>query len=430
MVALVALLCWMPDALAMGFSSTNYTIDAAALGNVGGASGSSNYQLQSSGGEAAIGNGSSGSYKLGAGYVAQVITPEITISVQPEGLVSYFTLDENSGTVVHDASLNANLGSFVGTPSWGTGQLDQALTFNGANQAVNFSDTNQAQLTTGTIEAWVKTSSASGTVAVLGKYGSWELQLVSGRPSFYNFSNSSTCSVPSSIANGAWHHVALTLQSGVANGSMISVDGTPITACTWTPSVQTGIVSLGSRLNAGVNSMYFNGSVDQVKVFSRALSASEIKAEYTAQSGGITSGLTLGTVLPGTSGVTSFDIVALTSGSSYNLAFSQDHNLTQGAYTIPAMSGTVAVPVAWTEGTTKGLGFTLVSASATAIDSRWSGGTKFAALPGSATSIYTRSGLQTSSKDTIKAQLRLDVDTSQPSGDYQNTLIVTGTPAL
>lgn len=426
---LIALLFVVPSAQSIEFSSTNYKIDAAALGAVGGASGSGNYQLQSSGGEAAIGNGASGSYKLAAGYAAQIIEPDITISIQPEGLRNYYPLNENIGSVVLDAGIESTLGSFVGSPTWGAGKLGQALTFNGTNQAINFDNTTQAQLTNGTIQSWVKTSSATGTVTTLGKYGAWELQLVAGKPSLYNFSNSTTCSAPASIANGAWRHVAVTLQTGVSNGSFIYVDGVQVAACTWTVSVQTARVSIGSRLNGATNSAYFPGSIDHVKIFNRVLSSTEIKAEYDAQNAGIASGLTLGTVTPGISGTTSFDIATLSSGSSYTLAVSQSGNLTQGASTIPGVSGTIASPIAWTEGTTKGLGFSLVSASATAIDAKWIAGTRFAALPGSATTVYNRQGLQTGSKDTVKVRLKLDVNSSQPSGSYSNNLIVTGTAA-
>jgi len=413
---------------AMRFSSGNYTIDAATLNNVGGLSESSNYQLTSSGGEAAIGNGASGSYKLAAGYAAQVITPAITVKTQPSGLTGYYPLDENSGTITHDTSTNTYLGSFVGTPTWAVGKLGAALTFNGTNQALTFNDASQAQLTSGTIEAWVKTSTSTGTQTLIAKYGSWLLGISNGRPMLYNFSNSTTCTSTTSIADGNWHAITATLQSGVTNGSLLYIDGVQSQACTWSPQNQTGIVTVAAQYNGSAYSQYFPGTLDQIKLFNRALGAGEVLAEYTAQNAGTETGLTLQTVVPGVSNTSSFNVITLTSGSSYTLAVHQNNNLQSGANTIPAISGSIASPVSWSEGTTKGLGFTLTSTNATAIPGKWSSGNAYAALPNTSTAFYTRTGLQSGGvKDTLGIQLRLDTATDQAGGSYVNAMYITGT---
>src|SRR6187431_791284 len=84
---------------AMTFTSSNYVIDTAVLNNTGGSSSSTSYKLESSGGEAAIGEGTSGSYKLAAGYVAQLTSassPSITVTTQPNGLIGQYSFDEAS----------------------------------------------------------------------------------------------------------------------------------------------------------------------------------------------------------------------------------------------------------------------------------------------------------------------------------------------
>lgn len=84
---------WASLASAMTFSSSQYLIDSAVLNNVGGDSSSTSYQLTSSGGESAIGNGAGGSYKMPAGFVAQLPTM-LSLTVQPAGLVGYYPFDE------------------------------------------------------------------------------------------------------------------------------------------------------------------------------------------------------------------------------------------------------------------------------------------------------------------------------------------------
>lgn len=424
---IVLAVCLVPSASAMRFSSTDYVIDAATLGNVGGYTSSTNYQLTGSGGEAAIGNGASGSYKMAAGYVAQIVTPAITVKTQPSGLVGYYPLDENSGTVAHDNSSNTNLGSFVGTPTWATGKIGQSLTFDGSTQAVNLANPTATQLTTGTVELWMKSSASTGTQTMLAKYGAWLVGMSSGKPIIYNFATSTTCTGTANIADNAWHSVVVTLQNGVTNGSIIYVDGVQNQTCTWTPQNQTGTVSMAAQYNGTAYSQYFGGSIDQVKIFNRALSAQEVAAEYSAQNAGVETGLTLQTIIAGASNTSGFDVITLTSGSSYTLAISQDHDLKSGSYTIPPISASIASPAAWSEGTTKGLGFTLVSTNATPISGVWNAGASYAALPASATSFYTRTGTQSSAKDVLNMRLRLDATTSQASGAYSNTMTITGT---
>lgn len=423
MLSIVGIVLFSSSVTAMRFSSTDYVIDTAVLNNVGGYSSSTNYQLTSSGGEAAIGNGASGSYKMGAGYVAQIITPAITVETQPSGLVAYYPLDENSGTFIHDNSSNANIGSFVNTPTWTAGKISQSLTFDGATQYVNLGNPAVTQLTNGTVELWMKSTVVGAASVMVAKPNGYWVGVNSGHPALYDWTTSTTCTGTANIADGAWHHVVATLQSGVTNGSIIYVDGVQNKTCTWTPVSQTSAVALGSTSSQ----QYFNGSLDQVKIFNRILSAQEISAEYTAQNAGVETGLTLQTVLAGVSNNTTFDVITLTSGSSYNLAINQDHNLQNGANTIPGVSGSIASPSAWSEGTTKGLGFTLKSTNATAIPGSWNSGNSYAALPSTSTSFYTRTGTQSSNKDILGMQLRLDVATNQPSGAYSNTMTVTGT---
>lgn len=67
------------------------------------------------------------------------------------------------------------------------------------------------------------------------------------------------------------------------------------------------------------------GSIDEVKVFNRALTTSELKAEYDAGNAGIPAGLSLGAVTPGVSRVSAFDSIVQTSAGGYGLAINQNN---------------------------------------------------------------------------------------------------------
>lgn len=280
-----------------------------------------------------------------------------------------------------------------------------------------------------TAGAWFKTSSTATGGTIIAKTGAWQLALsrsTAGKLAIYNPTGDvDVCADATTVNDGAWHYAAMTMDSGVANGTKLYVDGTLKQTCTATVSNQTGTLTIGS-LGA---SYYFNGMIDEAKVFNRIFSADEVKAEYDAGVAGTASGVSLGTIVPSVSNSVSADMIVLTDANNYTLSVSQDRNLTSGANTIPAISsGTIAVPSAWTEGTTKGLGFSLAATNATALPGKWSAGANFAPFPGTATSFYTRSGTQ-SSKDYITMKLRADAPatTVATATPYTNVVTITGT---
>lgn len=418
--------------MAYNFSSTNYKIDASVTNNFGGSQSSASYKLVGSGGESIIGNGTSGSYKIGVGYIQQLYnnaTPTITLSTQPSGVVGYWPLDENTGSTFQDNSINTSSGTLFGTPTWAAGKLSYGVTFNGTtSQYASVGNASALQATTITVSGWVKTTAtpaASPGSVIVGKSSAWALTLTPGQVGLYNYANSSrVCGDATTVTDGQWHYVAATIQSGVTNGTKLYVDGALKQTCTLTMSAQTNNVNIGGFSGSGG----LNGTIDHVKMYNRVLTLDEIQAEYQAQNSGSSSGVSLGTVIAGASNSTLLDSIVKTNTASYTLSVNQNNNLTSGANTIPAISSTIASPAAWSEGVTKGLGFSLSATNASAIPAGWGSGNNFAAFPSTATTFYTRSGLQ-SSKDYVTMKLRLDVANNQASTvtPYTNTITITGT---
>lgn len=137
--------------------------------------------------------------------------------------------------------------------------------------------------------------------------------------------------------------------------------------------------------------------------------------------------LAIGNVTPNTSNAFDFTTSVLTDAPGYTLAVAQNNDLTSSGNTIPGVSGSIASPVTWSEGSTKGLGFSMVSTNATSLPGKWGAGAAYAAFPGSSTSFYTRTGLSGGTTDTHNMRVRLDVAVSQPAGNYTNTATWTGT---
>ncbi len=408
------------------YSSTSYQIDASVMNSFGGETTSTNYNMVSSGGESIVGNGASGSYVLGQGYVAQ-LQKSLRLSVQPSGLAGHWALDEPSGTMAYDSSASANHGNTVASSTWIAGKLAGSAVLNGSSQYITLADIDIP--TNITVEAWVYPTSTQ-TSKIISKFSSTNdtqgnLALVSNVPSFSITTGGTirNATAGAALSNGAWSHVV-----GVYNGSTakLYVNGAEVASVAATGAIAANnfVWTLGRDANASSN--YFAGRLDNVKIFSVALSPSQVTEEYRAQNMGVSTGLSLGLVAPGVSNTALFTAIVATDAGSYDLYVQQNQNLTSGAYSIPAVSGTIASPAAWSEGTTKGLGFTLVSTNATAIPGKWSSGNAYAAFPASSTLFYSRTGTQ-STKDTLDMRLRLDTTLAQQSGTYDNTVTFTGT---
>lgn len=415
------------------FSSTNYVIDASVMNTAGGSSGSSSYKLVGSSGETIIGNGASGSYKMGAGFVSQ-LENSLQLTVQPSGLVGYFALDEATGLQAYDASASYGYANAVGTPPHTAGKLGGALGPFTASNYMEVPTQTPYNVSAITVCSWVNmTATSTNPTAVSRSIGTpnvsgmWGLGFNTGStPVAYLYAGGTTNTLTSTlgaIGTGSWKHVCFSY--GGTNMALY-VDG----VAAGTLAVNQALANPGVPLRIGARAAGanpFNGLVDEVKVYSRVLTAEEVKAEYAGQNAGSASGIFAGTVISGFSTTATYDAIVRTDTSNYNLAVNQNQNLTSGGNSIPAVSGTIASPASWVEGTTKGLGFTLYGTNATAIAGKWSSGAAYAAFPGSATTIYTRTGLGGSTPDVLNMRLRLDTSSSQPSGDYTNVITVTGT---
>ncbi len=423
----IASLATAIPAFADEFSGGSYKINGVIGNSTGDTVSGGSYQLTSTSGESVIGNGTGGSYKLGIGYVSQLEgVPTMRLDVQPSSLVAYYTMLEGSGSAVSDASVNNLVANTSGSPTWVAGKIGSALSFNGSSQYASSSDYDISGSMT--VEAWVYPTSASATSSVVSKNtdttdNQASLGLSAGNATFSVRVGGSPVTVTgAAVTQNVWTHLV-----GVYDGTNVRlyVNGSPAT-----PSAASGVVTTNNLAwtigkTAGAASGYFTGRIDEVKIFSRALSLAEVSAEYTAQNSGVTSGLALPTIVAGASQTTDFNTYVTTNLTGYDLTILQDHNLQSGANTIPAVGATIASPAAWSEGTTKGLGFTLTSAPNLA--GKWGSGANYAALPGTATSFYTRSGATPNARETISLRLRSDVAGTQPSGNYQNTITVTGT---
>lgn len=221
------------------------------------------------------------------------VTPAPPCAPPPTGLVSWWRGEGNAND-----NEGANNGVF-NTPQYGPGEVGQGFSFDGSGNYVRVPASPSMNVGAGngmTIEAWINpTATARGPIAewipnVPGAFGSHFYVNASGPGALYaNLYDTANTSHIIETTNGAvafntFQHVALTYDkpSGIAQ---LFLNGTLLVQTnlgTFTPQTSPDL-SLGYRPSGN---LAFVGRIDEVSLYSRALSAPEIQAIYNAGGSG------------------------------------------------------------------------------------------------------------------------------------------------
>lgn len=139
--------------------------------------------------------------------------------------------------------------------------------------------------------------------------------------------------------------------------------------------------------------------------------------------------LTAGTPVTGSTTCT----VTTNNASGYTLNVKRDDadttmdNTTAPAVNITDLPNTVASPVAWSDGVTKGLGYTVASTTATGGNIAWSnGGASYAGFTAAGENLMTSTGYDAAATTTV-INYKLDVPATQQTGTYDGVITYTAT---
>ena len=437
---------WM-SAQAATFNSSNFSINGNLGDSITGPRSSTNYAMTSAGGQSIAGDSASASYNLAAGYSPLVTDNSLQLTVQPNGLVGYWPLNNAaSGETAFDESANANNGTYTSGTNSTTGKVGQAWNDSNGTQYVTIpNDASQTLGSKMTISAWVNNSGSAGQPAILTKWqynpaaGSWAFQTTPGATNLRMFVKASGSddglnyvdTTDANMTTNTWYFVTMVYDGTLSNSERVKMylNGNQLTTTT-NGTIPATVTSSTHEMRIGdfpgLN-RYWSGGIDEVKLYGRALAQSEVRAEYSASNAGVPAGLAFSSRLtPGQSQASLLDVIVQTGAAGYNLALNQTGNLTSGSDSISGVSGSIASPLMWNEGSTKGLGFTLYGTNATALPESWAAGSAYASLPSTGTTFYTRTGTP-SAKDVINMRLRIDIAASQAAGEYANQAVFTGT---
>ena len=222
---------------------------------------------------------------------------------------------------------NANdiSGNYNGTENnitYAQGKYGGGAIFNGSSSYI---DTNISTITSnaGSVSLWVKTTTGTQSAFFGGQSPSTNRFYFGVRNSNFwmgagNTQNSYNISA-SSLLDGNWHHVVLTLDGSTAK-YYLDGNSTPVDTISYTSGGTIGVTPLIGALDlTGTVGSYTNGSIDQVRIYNSELSAQDITNIYTnevqANSGG---GVAAETSLTLTAGV-AYDVTVGAGGTGVNL---------------------------------------------------------------------------------------------------------------
>ena len=207
----------------------------------------------------------------------------ISYALAPSAVVGMWLLDEGEGQTVGDSSGNGHDGEFAGNPQWVQGKFGNAAHFpEGRPLRVPHDDS--LSLTTWSITVWTKLEST----------GVWQFIFAKQKPSevrnyalwvhrdagfvyadFHCEAGSRQAKGKTNILDDRWHHVAGTYDMKTLR---LYVDGEleAELPATDTPDTNKGPLTIGSD-DAPTGSCPAKGIIDEVGLFNRALTKSEIK---------------------------------------------------------------------------------------------------------------------------------------------------------
>ncbi len=216
-----------------------------------------------------------------SGYSATASATTGTAPTQPAGLVAGYTFDAGTGTTATDSSGNNNTGALNGA-TWTTGKYGGALNFNGSN-TVQIPSAPSLNLTTGmTLAAWIKPStSQTGWRTIMQKQADAYFLNASKGTGTLLPAGGGTIGSGGPIVSGtttspvnAWTHIALTYDGTTMR---LYVNGTQVSSTAATGTIQTTTNPLWIGGNSPYGE-YFQGAIDEARVYNRALTAAEIVA--------------------------------------------------------------------------------------------------------------------------------------------------------
>lgn len=199
------------------------------------------------------------------------------------GLVSYWKLDESSGNASDSIGSNTGTNNSV---TYTTGKINNGASFNGSSSYLSFGTTSTLNPLNISISCWFNSSSIAtaqtiisrDTTASIGLDRCYSIYIYSSKLICELFSSSTVASITGSttLSSNTWYFVTITYDGVNVKMYLNGVsDATPIST-----SISLFTASVNTEIGKRASSQYFNGLVDEVGFWNRALTATEVGILY------------------------------------------------------------------------------------------------------------------------------------------------------
>jgi hypothetical protein len=217
---------------------------------------------------------------------------EAPIQSPKQGPIAAWSFDEGEGTTAEDWTGGGHEGIIEGA-EWARGKYGDSLEFDGEDDLVKVPNSPEFDLTEGfTLEAWVRPESASDEWAPILAKGmgggkaaeelAWWLDESGSESNVPSGGNGPTAGkeeeaiAEDPLPVDVWSHLALTYDGYqlrlYVDGELVDCSAVPAHA----PPVTEGELQIGAATEHGD---HFKGRIDEVRIYNRALTEQEIKAD-------------------------------------------------------------------------------------------------------------------------------------------------------
>ena len=235
-----------------------------------------------------------------AGSDTQDYTLSITaVPVCPTDIIAYYPLDESSGTTYTDSiAANDAVCSGDGCPAPAAGIVNNAQSFDGVDDNISAPDIDSMEWTADssfTVELWAQMDpgdSCDGNDVMIGRDGSgnlhWWVGCLNGS-NYVNFGLRDNSGVyqgtpgDTALNDGNWHHI-VAIRNAATDQNHLYVDGELQNTITY--DYTSGFAGTAPLSIGSLNSDYrFNGLLDEVAIYDKALAEGEILMHYNQGAG-------------------------------------------------------------------------------------------------------------------------------------------------
>ena len=206
--------------------------------------------------------------------------PRVAGGIDNAGLVGYWDFEEGTGIRAEDNSINNNHGTLTLGPTWTGGRVGGGLSFDGENDYV---DINSAVIsgTPFTLCTWYNMSASNGGTtpvwvgSTANDTNNYQFEIDSSSLIRFHTSGDTNADYTFSSSLNTWYHVC-----GVVSGSVkiLYFNGQNVANGTFANNT-VNRTAIG-RKSTPTPSGYFTGKIDEVRIYDRALSATEIYNLY------------------------------------------------------------------------------------------------------------------------------------------------------